>query len=237
MIVVVTNYNAVEWIAKSLDSCVNQEYDNFDVVVVDDCSTDGTWDIIQQYEAKYPQLHAVRNKERNCTGVINIRRGMNLLPADKDDIIVLMSGDDWFNDYSVLRYLNEVYTKDIWMTYGQFVPVSGGYGAYCKPIHDTRNYRRSTEWLASHLITCRRWLWEKIKDEDWKYNGDYTHYATDAAFLYPMIEMCGQKHMKFIEKILYIYNDLNPTSVFRIYAKQNIAEATHFKNLPSYDEL
>jgi glycosyltransferase involved in cell wall biosynthesis len=230
--IIITNYNAVKYINKCLDSAVAQDYPNFDVVVVDDCSTDGTWDIIQQYK-----VYSIRHKKNICCGVVSIKEGMNYLPMNKDDIVVLLSGDDYLNDDRVLATLNEAYTDDIWMTYGQFVPISGGYPAYCKPIPDTRTYRKEPVWYASHLITFRRWLWDKIDDNDFKYKNDYTHYATDAAMLFPMIEMCGKKHMKFIEKILYVYNDMNPECVYKILPEENLREAMSFRKKPIYKEL
>lgn len=225
----------MSYIKKSIDSAINQDYpkDMFDVVVIDDFSTDGTWDIIQGYN-----IPAIRHDKNICCGVISTKEGMRYPKIMKDDdIAVLLSGDDYLNDYRVLATLDEEYTKDVWMTYGQFVPISGGYPAFCKPIPDTRTYRKTPIWHASHLITFRKWLFDKIKDEDLKYNGDYLHYAMDAAILFPMIEMAGRKHIKFIEKVLYVYNDMNPACVYKILPKENIREAEYVRSKPIYDEL
>lgn len=230
--IIITNYNAAPYIRKSIESALAQDYDNFDIVVIDDCSTDGTWDIIQEYD-----VSALRHSKNICCGIISIQEGMNHSLMDRDDIIVLLSGDDYLNDNRVLATLNETYTKDIWLTYGQFIPISGGYPPYCTPIPDVRKYRESGDWRTSHLITFRRWLWDRINDEDLKYRGKYTQWAFDAAIMYPMIEMCGTKHFKFISKILYVYNDLNPTCVYKINPKASLEESAYFRNKPLYKEL
>lgn len=227
--ILITQYNAVEWIRKSIESALMQKGD-FDIMVIDDCSTDGTWEIIKEYPVK-----SLRHSVRQCCGIVNIHEGIEDL--QDDDIVVHLSGDDYFIDDTVISYLSEIYNDDVWMTYGNFIPVSGDYPPYCKPIPNTRTYRREPVWYASHPITHRKWLFEKINDDDLKFNGQYNHWATDASILYPMIEMSGKTHMRFIERVLYVYNDLNPTCVYRTVPKKNLEEAGHFKSLPIYDEL
>jgi glycosyltransferase involved in cell wall biosynthesis len=233
-LIIVSQYNAKPYIKKCLDSIMSQDYKNFEVVVVDDCSTDGTADVFYQYP-----FNIVLHGERQCCGVTNTIEAIDSFKTvHDDDIVVLISGDDYLYDNKVLSRLDKEYTKDVWMTYGQFIPTSGGYGPYCKPITDTRLYRHSGDWYASHPITFRKWLWDKIKDEDLRLpNGEYGHYSFDVCILYPMIEMSGKKHMRFIEDILYVYNDENPSCIYKIYPNENLNEAEYFRNKPQYDEL
>lgn len=231
-VIVVTQYNAVNYIQKCLDSIWMQNYDGYRVNVVDDCSNDGTWEIIQTNPC-----NSFRNEIRNGMPMTNIITGINKFAYHDNEIIVLLSGDDCFANNNVLSYLNEVYQDDIWFTYGQFIPISGNYGPYCKPIPNTRTYRYSEDWVTSHLLTFKRWLWNKIKDEDLKINGDYSRYACDTSFIYPMVEMCGAKHIKFIDKVIYHYNDLNPSCIYKNWPKDSKRESAYFRSLKQYDEL
>ena len=71
-------------------------------------------------------------------------------------------------------------------------------------------YRKSGLWVTSHLRTFRKSLWDMIDDVDLRdADGEYYKMAWDLAFMYPMIEMASER-VKFIEKVLYLYNDLNP---------------------------
>ena len=55
--VLVTTYNHEKYIAQCLDGMVSQKTDfPFEIIVRDDCSTDGTGDIIRAYTQKYPGL-------------------------------------------------------------------------------------------------------------------------------------------------------------------------------------
>ena len=230
--IIVTQYNAVDYIEKCLDSIMSQTYTNYEVVVIDDCSIDGTLDIVQ----KYP-VYIIRNSFRTQISYINFQKGIKMFPENDEDIMVFLSGDDYFASDDVLSHLNEVYQDDVWMTYGNFVPLSGGYGPFCYPIPNTRTYRKSPLWVASHLITFKKWLWDSIKEEDFKHNGEFPKYAFDCAFLYPMIEMSGHKHIRFINKVLYIYNDQNPMCIFKLDPEGSVECTNYFKNKPSYDEL
>ena len=108
------------------------------------------------------------------------------------------------------------------------------------PLYDTKNYRRSNQWLVSHLITCRRKLFDRIDDKDLRYiNGQYPNNSFDCAMIYPMVEMCGLKHLKFIDKVLYVYNDQNPVAIanYKRDPKACLRERKFWTQKPSYNEL
>jgi len=239
-IILVTQRDAKPFIRKCLDSIVMQTYKNYFVIIMDDCSTDGTWEIIQEYTGKYDNFQAIRNDPKRTYQCKNFVAAINAFATKREDVIVFLSGDDWFYSDDVLEHLNRVYQDDIWMTYGSFIPSSGKFESYCAQITDTRAYRRSRTWLASHLVTCKKKLWKRIRDEDLRYkNGEYPNNSFDCAFLYPMIEMSGLKHMKFIDKILYVYNDQNPIAEEHFKEDPGACgrERRYWTRRPQYKEL
>lgn len=236
-VIVVTQRNAAPFIGKCLDSVLNQTYKNYIVPIMDDCSDDGTWEIVKQYPEPF---YGIRNDPQHEFCCVNFITAINVF-ANDDDILVLLSGDDWLYSNDVLEYLNEVYQDDnIWLTYGSFVSSSGAIGAdFCKPLVNTRTYRRSRQWYTSHLITCRKKLWNKINPKDLLYQGHYPNHSFDNAFMYPMVEMAGLKHTKYIKKILCVYNDQNPLCAEN-YKKDPGAfgrERKYWSRQPMYDEL
>lgn len=50
----IITYNQVDFVAEALVAALEQDYDNLEVVVADDCSTDGTADVIREYARRYP---------------------------------------------------------------------------------------------------------------------------------------------------------------------------------------
>jgi len=239
-IVIVPVYNAVNYIEGCLNSILSQDYQNYELCVMDDCSTDGTWQKIGEVcNRDWSRFNMCRNEYRVDCALANFVKAIELFSFDKEDVLCLVDGDDKLADNHVLSYLNEVYSNpDIWLTYGQYVPASGAYPPYCKPIPDTRTYRRSRNWLTSHFRTIKRKLWDKIDDKDMRgSDGKYYTCVADAAYLYPAIEMCGSRHLKFIERILYIYNDLNPSNEMKINSELSIKLSREIQDKPLYSEL
>jgi hypothetical protein len=171
--------------------------------------------------------------------VANIIKGMELFSFDKNDIIVVVDGDDWLSHSQVLAELNEVYTDpNIWLTYGQFIPASGAYPPYCQRIDNTRVYRKSRIWKASHLKTFKRGLFDKVNDKDLRQvGGAYYNVANDASYMYPMIEMAGINRIKFIESVNYVYNDLNPMNDSKCDRDRQINTGIEIQNKPLYNEI
>lgn len=239
-IVIVPAYNAEKYIGKCLESILTQDYKNYELVVIDDCSTDNTYKIINNVRVKHIKKFVVyKNDNRLGSALGNIIKGIRLLSNNKEDIIVTIDGDDFLYNNKVLFYLNKAYqNKNIYMTYGQFIPLSGAYGKFCKPIINTQEYRNSGNWYASHLRTFKNKLWYKINDVDLRSkDGEYFKVAWDAAFIYPMIEMCGVKHMKFIDETLYVYNDLNPNNDMKINMKEQSETGKEIRKKLIYDEI
>ena len=91
--VCLVTYNQEEYIADCLDSLVNQETDfKFEIIVGEDCSTDNTREIVQQYVEKYPNLIVPLFYEKNVGAVENIKqvykkaRGKYIAHMDGDDL-------------------------------------------------------------------------------------------------------------------------------------------------------
>jgi glycosyltransferase involved in cell wall biosynthesis len=89
--VVIATYNGERFIGKQLDSILNQTYTNIELVVVDDCSRDGTVSILTDYANRFSNIHIYIN-EKNLGYVKNFEKGMLLAqgdfiaPSDQDDI-------------------------------------------------------------------------------------------------------------------------------------------------------
>lgn len=54
--VFITSYNQKQYLVEAIDSVLNQTLQPFEIIVVDDCSTDGSQDVIRHYAEQYPDL-------------------------------------------------------------------------------------------------------------------------------------------------------------------------------------
>jgi|HigsolmetaAR206D_1030411.scaffolds.fasta_scaffold04372_5 hypothetical protein len=70
-------YNAERYLEDCLDAILAQDYQDFEVIISDNASTDRTWEICQRYAAKDPRIRLYRNP-RNLGGHVNYARVVEL---------------------------------------------------------------------------------------------------------------------------------------------------------------
>ena len=89
-------YNHAKFIAQSIESVVNQKTDfPFEIIIGDDCSTDGTSQIVNQFAAKYPQLIKVVRGEKNGGPQPN---SIRILENCHGKYMAALEGDDYWID-------------------------------------------------------------------------------------------------------------------------------------------
>jgi glycosyltransferase involved in cell wall biosynthesis len=204
-----------------LDSIRAQDYQNFQVVIVDDGSTDGTYErILEWLGSADDRFSVIRNDVNLGSPIGSIVKAIDSVTLDKEDIIVNVDGDDWLPGSDVFSHLDKVYrSTGAWMTYGQFEPASKAYSGICAKVPNTATYRRSGIWYkkmyASHLRTYKKKIFDLIKREDFLDLYDrnkYMQLAADMPLIFALLEICGNKRAVFIKKVMYVYNDENSLS-------------------------
>jgi glycosyltransferase involved in cell wall biosynthesis len=88
--VITVTYNSAKYVRDAIESVLAQTYVNIEYIIADDCSTDKTWDIINEYSD--PRIIAVRNEENlgeysNRNKAIEMATGKYLIFIDGDDYI------------------------------------------------------------------------------------------------------------------------------------------------------
>ena len=237
--IIIDTCNHEKWIEKCITSCINQDYENFEIIILDAKSDDKTFEICKEFELKNPKIKVFQNEQRQPQ-VINF---INLANYSSDkSILVSVDGDDWLKNNSVLNKLNEIYSsEDVWMTYGTYEEfpyrdVSMFYHEYPKNIvenNDFRNYR----WLSSHLRTFRKELLLKIDLIDLKNENDEWLLTTgDQAIMLPMLEMSGF-NSKYVDDILYVYNVSDNSRDTYLNEKKQIEYANYIRKKNKYKKI
>ncbi len=70
--VIMPVYNGAKYISKAIDSILQQSYGDFELILVDDQSTDDSWKIINDFAAKDSRIVSCQTKEN--LGVANARK-------------------------------------------------------------------------------------------------------------------------------------------------------------------
>jgi glycosyltransferase involved in cell wall biosynthesis len=88
--VVMTNYNHARYLGEALESIVSQSRLPFELVLIDDCSTDNSVEIIQQFQRRCPIIKLYRNSEnlgveKNVARLVELAQGTFVAGISADD--------------------------------------------------------------------------------------------------------------------------------------------------------
>ena len=86
--IVIPVFNRETLVQEAIESALKQTYDNIEIVVVDNCSTDKTWEVLQKYNN--PKIKIFRNNT-NIGPVLNWKKGIEL---SSGEYIKLLFSDD-----------------------------------------------------------------------------------------------------------------------------------------------
>ncbi|MCD6449131.1 MAG: glycosyltransferase family 2 protein [Thermotogaceae bacterium] len=143
--IIIPAYNEEKTIHKSLESAINQDYENYYIVVIDDNSKDNTCDIALRYKEKYPdKIFVVRNES-------NKGKIKNLLYATKNfaaDIYLIIDADNEIPKNYVSYYVSRMKDTDMLET-----PIS----AYNANINISTAIHTTELILMSFIRTINFW--------------------------------------------------------------------------------
>jgi len=141
-------YNGAEYLAEQLDTLVNQTYPFIEIIAVDDCSTDGTFTILENYASKYPQVKIYRN-EINLGFTANFEHAVKLCNGE---LIALCDQDDVWHPQKIELQVEAI--KDNMLIYhdSEFIHEDGT--SMNKKMSDLRNFYRGADPEVFLFFNC-----------------------------------------------------------------------------------
>ena len=100
--VIVPNYNHAPYLRQRLDSIFNQTFQDFEVIILDDCSTDNSKEVIEEYRNRPQVSHVVYNEKNSGSPFKQWANGFDLA---KGEYIWIAESDDW----AELNFLEEMF--------------------------------------------------------------------------------------------------------------------------------
>ena len=112
-------YNVEKYIRQALDSLLIKDIDKLEILVEDDGGTDGTADIVKEYEKKYPNSIKLVHKENGGYGsTINKSIGIATGKYFKQ-----LDGDDWYDKSNLQKLVNILEKINSDVVYSPYVEV------------------------------------------------------------------------------------------------------------------
>jgi glycosyltransferase involved in cell wall biosynthesis len=200
--VIMPSWNCSAYIEEAIQSILSQTESSWELIVIDDGSSDNTKEILK----KYPQVKVIRNLEgpscqANCWNLgFKEAKGEFLAFLDADDVLLPQA----------LKEMEKAYSKDVvcaWSQnehWNQNLTQKLGLGFSSEPYEDGRpiDSMLKNKCVVSHLLTCRREALVKLGGVD-------TSYLTSAdRWLVLSMDKIGK--LAFKDQVLHRYRYLRP---------------------------
>ena len=197
--VIIPNYNHADYLRQRIDSVLNQTYRNFEVIILDDCSTDHSREIIECYR-KHKEISQIIYGETNSGSTFKQwEKGIFLA---RGEFIWIAESDDWCEP-TMLEYLMEGIEKDkaCVISYCQSYCVQGSnkinwtsHSDQLSEVLEGEKFMRDQMLLYNPIFNASMVLWRKSMFP--KISPAYKNYKLSGDWLFWM-ELCllGKVHV------------------------------------------
>lgn len=219
--VIVPVYNVEKYLRRCLDSLKNQEGNDFEVILVDDGSTDNSLAICNEYAATDTRFKVIHKENGGVSSARNVgidqATGKYIAFVDSDDYVTkdyfetlrpLMSQDHElivFNNYQELGG-------------GKAQTYNRGLEERVYSIEELKNIQRMTPYYKEFFTMIGMVPWNKlynrsiIRNNKLRFNIDMC-FAEDAYFIFDFLTYVNRLYL--VNKPLYFYNTVNTNSAIR----------------------
>lgn len=205
--VIVPNYNHAPYLRQRIDSILNQTYQDFELILLDDCSTDNSREVLESYRDNPHVSHIVYNEINGGTPFKQWDKGIELAQGEW---IWIAESDDWAEPeflqtlmsaakhnphcglvYALARYVCE--GKEMWKMKesGEIIAYEGSDFVKKRLVNANVIYNVS-------MVLFKRELYTQVKPslyEDMRLCGDWLFYA----------QLCSQTGVLEVNRVLSNY--------------------------------
>lgn len=193
--VIIPVYNAEKTILRCVKSILSQVYSNFEIIIVDDGSTDNTWTLISQFNS-YSKVRIIRQENRGVSVArnvgINLAQGEYLAFIDADDYVKPTFLLDLITQYDVQpnidltvvglsevkndMYINSMYTNGV-LSSSEFLN-------YIFDVNGPKGYLWNKLWKVEIIKKYNIFLDESVKEaEDLLFTVQYLLHAEQVSIM------------------------------------------------------
>lgn len=197
--IIMSVYNGEDYLAETMDSIVNQTYKDWELIAINDCSTDSTAQILSSYAEKDERIKLYTNEvnlrlQASLNKAISLCSGKYIARMDADDICLPKRFE---RQYKFMEENPDVSLSSCrFMTVKNGVYISGGVGGRCDSDAIRAMLLVSNPILHPGVIARAEVL------KEFKYDAAYT--CTEDLELWTRLAMAGKK-MAILPECLLIY--------------------------------
>lgn len=235
--IIVPIYNAEKYLEQCITSIIVQEYRDYELILVNDCSTDASLKICEKYAKMYFNIKIInQDMNRGVSAARNVgieaSKGTYILFVDSDDFVV----PTYLS--TINRFIEEQNVE--LLTFGHYNYVDGGEQFIQKSLSDMNcsvSYKEKEAWNTLLLKTFFASSWNKVFSKKilFQYNIRFNETCVCYEDYLFNIDYCKHINTFFsIETPLYFYRQLNNVNHVNkrkwgtfLYISNKVAESTN----------
>lgn len=226
--IVLPIYNGEKYMSLSIDSIINQTYKNWELIIIDDCSTDRTSEIAKSYTEKDGRISYYRNKEN-----LKLPRGLNRgFSISKGDYLTWTSDDNMYCPEAIKRMVNTLQKENTDFVFAT-CDIINDRGKVVEIIKAPKNYKKAI--LGGNFVGACFMYTRKVYETIGEYNTenflveDYDYW----------LKIFSKFDVSNIQDVLYQYrwHDGALTSTEKEERINDVCERVLLNNVKEYGKL
>ena len=169
--VITATFNSEKTLRNTLDSILGQTYNDVESIIVDGASTDGTMDIVHEYEPRFlGRMRWVSESDKGIYDAMN--KGIQMASGD---VVGLLNSDDFYTTDDVLETITKAFERsDIDACYGDVHYVKDNVLDKCVRYYSSAKFtpkRMMYGYMPAHpSFYCRRAVYQRCGLFDTSFN-------------------------------------------------------------------
>lgn len=198
------DYKGKTYLQNCIESILNQTYKNFELIFVDDMSTDNSVSTVCNYDDE--RIHVIKNKRKRYNGGsrnVGIEYALEYIDFD---YFCFLDSDDWWKHDKVLETINRrLYGHEMALL---GLELLGTNGVFKTKIHEYKNYQDF--FLSDNKVWCTAWARVIRKDKIVFFCEDTT--MEDRVWSYRQADNVDLDKVVNIKQVFYTWNRMNTTN-------------------------
>lgn len=149
--VIIPVFNKAKFLRKCIDSVLASDFKDYEIICIDDCSTDGSSDILRDIQKTVAKIKVI-NKEENSGAGISRNNGLRIASGK---YVFFLDADDWVDKYALRIYYDYMESLGAQMCFLKFknegIGISGSYSGIYKGTEIIKRFVGNDE---NFLFAC-----------------------------------------------------------------------------------
>lgn len=200
------DYNGKTFLKNCIESVLNQTYKNFELIIVDDMSTDTSVETVEKYVDN--RIHLIKNRRKRYNGGSR-NVGIDYALDNFDfDYFCFLDSDDWWKDDEVLETINNnLYEHEMAIIGAEMLFKKG---VLYSTLNEWKDYTDFFMSIGKTTLWCTAWCRVIRKDKIVYFCEDTL--MEDRVWSYKQADNVDIDKVKNIKKIMYVWNRLNTSN-------------------------